>query len=267
MTSSHFVYKQAKRKSCEGSHCAIAALIVVTIVSVVAIIVDGFVIAKPGIPALHYKKTKCITLRRRLVEHRTCKCGGLLNDSPYCLSKFACYGVEVEYTVGAARENRTGTIRTDEALLNSENRDCSFAVCKKNMRQNSIEVSDFITKYGYETKRFSCYYDPNKTENVIIKPRFELYVIVLSLLIPGIVFLTSVFFLAMLCHTARKYNKDNDLRIPAHRPYLNYGVELEDGSFTRERRLSQLLPGYAPPPNKSDGDVRRQNNNRPQSRF
>uniref|UniRef100_H2YV66 Uncharacterized protein n=1 Tax=Ciona savignyi TaxID=51511 RepID=H2YV66_CIOSA len=219
-------------------------------------------IAQPGIPAVNFKLTKCRVLQNRLVEHRTCECGGLMNDSPYCKSKFPCIEVNVEYQIDGAdgKTLQTSIVHSDETILNSNDADCSMAVCKSREKLNTLAVGDFLTKYGESDLRYNCYYNPYAPQSVIIKRNYTLLAIILSLLIPGLVFLTCIFFLALLCHSVRKNDTNNDLKIPANRTYLNYGVQLEDGSYSQECRASDL-PGHTQRNNtRNSGENRQQSN-------
>ncbi|CAK8689554.1 uncharacterized protein LOC143461074 [Clavelina lepadiformis] len=243
----HSRYRPPQHKTCDGYSICIAITGVLVFSSALATVIDGFIFGRPGIPALNFEATTCQAVNYLSVEERSCECGGVTNDSPYCKSSFLCVQVIVNYNVTGVNGTytMTGVVHEHESVAYSIHEDCSLNICKQDRRANGLKVQKFIKDYGTSGQRYECYYDRRQPNTVIIERRYTLTIILISLIVPGGVFFLSVIALVILCIFAKKRNFPDPPSISTYRGYLNPSVVGDNGRQVLNISGRQRgLPGY-----------------------
>lgn len=243
-----FTYDLPSRKTIEASHCSLAFLIVLGFASIVVLILDVWLFALPVLSTSNFRSTMCRVQGYEFKGFQDCKCGGLTNASPYCTSKFPCVHITVDYNIHtktASNSTQTSIVYQDEAVLQAETFNCSFATCNEVRKMNTIELESFKSEYGNPGAIYKCMYNRDNTKEVIITRRYGMIVLILSLGLPILILLVSVFLFFIVCKTT-VHTQVKQLRIKSTRAYIKSGVKLPDGTRTTAAMTSQLqLPGGA----------------------
>lgn len=229
-----FTYDLPSRKTFEVSHCSLAFLVVLAFASIIVLILDVWLFAIPVLSTTNFRNTICRVNGYEFVGFEKCECGGITNASPYCKSRFPCVHIAVEYnihTVAASNSTQRSIIYQDEAVLYNTNYNCSFATCKESRQQNTIELDTFKNSFGTKGSIYPCLYNRDNTTEVIVTRRYGFSVLVLSLALPSLTLLVSIFLFFIVCKTT-VHTKVKQLRIRSNRSYIKSGVKLADGTRT-----------------------------------
>jgi len=229
-----FLYDLPSRKSIEASHCSLSFLVVLIFASIVVLILNIYLFAIPILSTNNFRDTVCRVQGYNFIGFESCECGGLTNANPYCKSQFPCGHVIVDYnihTVVASNSTQRSVVYQDEAVLSATSYNCSFASCKESKKQNIIELESFKSNFGNLGSIYECMYNRDNTKEVIVKRKYGLVTLVLSLALPGLTLLVSTFLFFIICKTTG-HSQIKQLRIKSTRSYIKNGVKLPNGQRT-----------------------------------
>jgi len=229
-----FLYDLPSRKTVEASHCSLSFLVVLIFASIVVLILNIYLFAIPILSTNNFRDTMCRVQGYNFIGFESCECGGLTNANPYCKSQFPCGHVIVDYnihTVVASNSTQRSVIYQDESVLSATSYNCSFATCKESKKQNIIELESFKSNFGNIGSVYECMYNRGNTKEVIIKRRYGLITLVLSLALPSLTLLVSAFLFFIICKTTG-HSQIKQLRIKSTRSYIKKGVKLPNGQRT-----------------------------------
>ncbi|KAI8488502.1 calcium-activated potassium channel subunit [Branchiostoma belcheri] len=144
----------------------------VTAGCVAAIVVCGIVIVKPIVEtnSLEFKETTCTTTRSYFTGRDiACDCG------KNCKSTFPCLHVTVSYT-DEHRATHSGVLFDTEQRLNQDGHSdeevqCATAPCDRNKEETRKEVENFQDTHA-AGQSYKCLYNPDNTEQVLLKRLF-----------------------------------------------------------------------------------------------
>ncbi|XP_066268095.1 calcium-activated potassium channel subunit beta-3-like isoform X1 [Branchiostoma lanceolatum] len=198
----------------ERKHAVCRKMLCSGMILVMALIIMlGILIVKPAIYGRAFKPTTCTVVSSEYKDNVDCSCGR------NCYTQMPCLVVMVTY---ADRKNvtATGMIHEDEGELDQWSM-CSYHSCSRSGQLNYDAVSRFKENYGQVGETYSCFYNPGKENEVLLRKDYDNMVIFHVMFWPSLLLAVLIGITCVICAKYKCW-LDEDDSPPSN--YSRFGV-------------------------------------------
>ncbi|XP_032231362.2 calcium-activated potassium channel subunit beta-4 [Nematostella vectensis] len=175
------------------------------VISFLVLIILGVLVISPAIDGLSLRPATCTVIRSEIQGKMSCRCG------KYCSSFHPCLKIYVDYVPEDFPDrNITNRMFHDTVYENSDEEECSVAPCTKDEQANYRAVEKFQESRGIVGQKYTCFYNPKKTNEVVGRTENFNAIIIHCTLWPMMFILISIFWMALVYYRRHTFCAPKD---------------------------------------------------------